>query len=404
MKIDLNAVAHKRNPETTYGPLREAGPLADLKIPLIGNVQFVLRHADVERVLKDHETFAVDPQNAGVKTRAGMPRWTPKFLKALANNMAAVDEPDHKRLRSIVNTAFSRRSVDGLEAQIEDLVDQALNNFEASRNGDWVAHVGRPIPMAVICELLGVPAEDRERFGMWTRSLLQGSVSKYGLVFAIPRLLQIVWYLRSLAKKRRLEPQDDLITRIVTANVDGQSLDDDEVSGMLNLLIIAGHETTVHLLGSGMAVLADRPDIAAQIRADPELVPAFVEEMLRVTAPFEVAGVRYVTRDTDIDGAKLKRGDKVLPCLASANFDPRAFEFPHDVRLDRQPNPHLTFGGGIHFCLGVMLARLEARIVFRKAVERWDEIDAVVPTDEREWFPALGLRGLKALPLKVRSA
>ncbi|HEX8905495.1 MAG TPA: cytochrome P450, partial [Longimicrobiaceae bacterium] len=356
----------------------------------------VARYADVATLLRDAR-FAKDPLNVRDGKRGAGP-WIPPFLRPLTRNMLDLDAPDHTRLRALVQKAFTPRLVDGLRPRVESLVDELLSAALPGGRGDLIAQLALPLPLTIIAELLGVPRDDQPRFHRWSTRILSGTPDFRALLM-IPAVRALFRYLRALFDRRRAEPRDDLITALVQAEEAGDRLSEDELLGMVFLLLAAGHETTVNLIGSGVLALLRHPAQRERLRADPDLAKSAVEELVRFTSPVEVATERYAREEVEIAGVPIRRGELVLGLIGSANRDPEQFSDPDALDLAREPNRHLGFGVGAHYCLGAPLARLEAQIAIPALLERAPGLRLAVPSEALRWRKHVFLRGLRELPV-----
>jgi cytochrome P450 len=399
---DLASPRFKANPHPFYARLRDEAPVWHTTLPDKRAAWLVTRYENVARVLKD-DTFAKDKLNAMDPEQRAKTPWVPGFLKPLERNMLDLDDPDHARLRAIVSKAFTPRLVERLRGRIGTLCEELLDAMEREgrrRGGvELVADYALPLPATVIAELLGVPAEDHAKFHRWSNRLVSVSSGR-DMLRALPAALSFVRYLRKLVERRRVEPQDDLITALIRAEEAGDKLNDDELLAMAFLLLVAGHETTVNLIASGTLALLEHPEQAEALKRDPSLVKPAVEELLRYTSPVEMATERYAREDVEIEGATIPRGELVLAVLGSANRDERHFEDPDALDLARDPNRHLAFGrGGAHHCLGAPLARMEGQIAISALLRRFPEARLPVAPESLRWRQGLFLRGPRRLPL-----
>lgn len=397
-QVDLLSQDYKANPFPFYARLRDEAPVFRASLPMLGRVWLISRYDDVVSVLKD-ERLVKDPRNAGLKHRRSVPQWLPENLRALDQSMLDLDEPAHKRLRTLVNKAFSRRGVEHFQDRIEAIADEHLDAMAAAGSGDLVKALALPLPLIVISELLGIPRRDLGKMHRWSKAMIS-STSKLGLVLALPNILAFLRYLRRLFEQRRQSPRDDMLTALVQAEEDGDRLSANELISMVLILIIAGHETTANLIGSGALALLQHPDQRDRLIREPDLIGPAVEELLRFTAPVEMGSENYAREDFTLHGVTIKKGELVFPLLASANRDQAQFEAPDRLDLARDPNRHVALGSGIHFCLGAQLARMEGRIVIGKLVERFPGLELAVPAERLSWKRQIGLRGLKALPVR----
>jgi cytochrome P450 len=400
LDIDLTSQSFMRNPFPTLTRLREAGPVVGVKLPFLGKTWVATTHDAVNEVLKDDGTFVRSPKNAGKQLTAGMRWWMPRTLRVLGENMLGYDDPDHRRLRKLVDQAFNRQSVEGLRGRIGGICDDLLGRTAGATSVDLMEGLARPLPLTVICELLGLPEEDRPNFRRWVRALMS-AISLWGVFRALPGLFRLVGYFRRHFAQCRQHPRPGLMTALVQAEHDGDRLSENELLAMAFLLLVAGHETTVHLIGGGVLALLEAPEQKARLLADWSLAPSAVEELLRFVSPVQIAKPRYVSRDQTFRGRPLRRGDVLIPMLASANADPGRFDSPERMDVTRSRNPHLAFGTGMHFCLGAQLARVEAQVVLEKLFTRFPNLSLAVPGSELRYTGRLGIRALTALPVRL---
>jgi cytochrome P450 len=312
-----------------------------------------------------------------------------------------MDPPDHTRLRNLARKAFTPAMVARLSARVEELVDDLLAHAEERGEIELMSEFAYPLPVTVIAEMLGVPTQDIPLFREGSRNLiglldLDPSVEK--LRAAAEALFQFAVYLVGLLERRRTEPADDLITALIAAEESGDVMEHEELVSLCILLFVAGHETTMNLIGNGMWALLANPDQLDRLRADPSLGRTAVEELLRYDSPVQLT-VRTALEDLDIAGVTIPRGEQVVVLLGSANRDPDAFTDPELLDLARGDNHHFSFGHGSHFCLGASLARLEGRIAFTALARRFERIETQITSPE--WRDTTTLRGLKELPLKL---
>ena len=319
----------------------------------------------------------------------------------LAKSMLVSDPPDHTRLRGLVQKAFTPRIIDQLRPRIIAIVGELLERM-ASREGpvDLITDFAHPLPVVVIAELLGVPAEDRVKFQGWSAVLaasLDPLVSQELLERVEVAREALHAYLRAIIAERRREPRADLISALVAAEERGDQLSEPELVVMCTLLLIAGHETTVNLIGNGMLALLRHPDQLQRLCEDPALIASAVDELLRFDSPVQMTA-RIAKAPVEVGGQTIAAGDWVLPLLGAANRDPAQFAEPETVDIGRNPNPHVAFGRGIHFCLGAPLARLEGQIAISALVRRFRSITLAGEPVRRD---QITLRGLSSLPVSV---
>jgi cytochrome P450 len=312
------------------------------------------------------------------------------------------DPPDHTRLRSLVNRAFTPRVVEGLRPRIQQIVDELLDRVQDAGAMETIADLAYPLPVTVISEMLGVPEDDRDAIRQWSadvaRSLDAIGLPGTGDLVTRGRAGRRVLgeYFRGLIPERRRRPRADLLSQLIAAEEQGDKLSEGELLATCVLLYIAGHETTVNLIGNGLLALLRHPAELSRLRTDPGLVPGAVEELLRYDGPVQRTA-RIAYEDLEIDGRRIAKGAMVVALLGAANRDPAHFPDPDRLDVARADNRHIAFGFGIHFCLGAPLARLEAQIAFNTLIRRAPRL--ALATEAPEWRDSQVLRGLKALPV-----
>ena len=403
-RLRWSSIEYRATPFEAFGRLREMGALVPAHLPIFGNVWLVTTYEAVNEVLKNDKLFCRDPRNAGRNSFWAINLMLPGLVRRLSQNMIGKDEPDHRRLRSLVDQAFQRQRTSDLRPRIEELVDQQLDRVEqvAAQNGgevDLIEHLARPIPLAVICEVLGLPAEDRPKFKKWFSSFANIK-SILGLVKIVPGLRRTLKYLRGQFELVRQQPQQGLITALVEAEQAGDRLSDDELQSMVMLLLLAGHETTVHLVSNSVLTLLQLPAVKEPLLDDWSKIGLAVEEMLRYNSPAQFAKPRFVTTDTELHGQGLRRGEVVLPVLSAANYDPAQFENPAEFRIDRPNNYHLGFGAGPHVCIALKLARAETEVTLERLFTRWPNLQPAFDPSNADWSRRIGMRSLNSLVVK----
>ena len=391
-------VPDKRDPGPGLARLIAAGPLARMRVPVVGEMTFATTHAACEALLKDESLFSTDVANGRNRRIAWFLRLMPRNVRVMAESMLQKDGAEHRRLRRVVDGAFRRAAVEEWKPRIDAIAAGLVEDWASSDDGDLVRHVARPLPLAVICEILGLPGQDRPDFIRWMGAMSRGS-SLLGLPRLYLSLSRINRYLMNRFDERRRAPGDDLISMLVHASEGEGGLSDDEILAMLGLLFVAGHETTTHLIGNSVLALLNDPAELSRLRADPALEATAMDELLRHTGSVEMTKPRYFLRDAEFEGAPFKRGEAIMAHLAAANRDPAVFDDPDRLDLGRRPNRHLAFGGGPHFCLGAWLAKAELAAVLRLLWDRAPGLALAVPEEELEWAEQSGMRALRRLPL-----
>ncbi len=378
------------DPYPTYHALREADPVH--RSPFMA-MWIVTRYEDVALVLRDPRFLADRTQWEGFQQLEGVDP---------TRSLLSLDPPDHTRLRDLVGKAFSPRMVERLRPQAQAIVDDALAG-PAERGGmELIEDLAYPLPVAVIAGMLGVPREDWPRFRAWSRVLVAGldplSIQQAGRIAEFTAAQNAIYdYLAEIVARRRREPAEDLISALIAVEERGDVLSERELVVMLVLLLVAGHETTVNLIGNGVLALLRHPEQHALLRDRPDLLEPAVEELLRWDSPVQLTA-RVVGEDCALGGRALRRGELVMTLLGAANRDPEQFSEPDRLDLVRAPNQHFSFGRGVHFCLGAPLARLEGRIAIGSLVRCFPDLRLA---GEPERGETITLRGLRRLPLAV---
>jgi cytochrome P450 len=367
--FDLRSPEFKRNPYPTLAKMIAQGPLLRVKYPFIGPVWMTTTYEACNELLRDRQNFVRDARSAGLKKGENLPWWMPPSFKAMAVGMINRDEPDHRRLRNLVEQAFLRRNIEGLRPRLERIAGEMIDDLAAAfdRDGrpvDLVEGLARPFPLAVICELLGLPQADRPRFVKHAQALTNNP-SWLGLARLLYGLKQLLRYVREQVQRARSNPHEGLISALCAAEEQGDRLTEDEMTAMILLLLFAGHITTVHLIGAGIFTLFEYPAQKQALLADWSLAEGAIHEMLRYISPVQTTKPMMPVRDMRWRGQDLKRGENVVAFLAAANVDPLQFPEPERFDIRRQPNPHLAFGAGPHICLGLKLAVAETEIALR---------------------------------------
>lgn len=398
MTVPILPSPDRADPGPGLARLVAAGPVVRMKVPVVGTMTFLTTHAACEAMLKDEALFSTDVASGRNRRVAWLLRLMPRNVRVMTANMLQKDGAEHRRLRRTVDGAFRRSAVEAWRPRIEAIAGTLLDDWAASEDGDFVRHVARPLPLAVICEILGLPQADRPAFIRWMGALAGGSTLR-GLPKLYVSLTRISRYLMARFAERRRDPGDDLISALVRAADGEDALTDDEVLAMLGLLFIAGHETTTHLIGNSVLALLENPEQRDRLIADPALEGRAMDELLRHTGSVEMTKPRYLRRDAVFMGVPFRRGEAVMAHLAAANRDPAVFDDPDRLDLGREGNRHLALGGGPHFCLGAWLAKAELGIVLRLLFARAPGVALAVPEAELRWRALSGMRALERLPL-----
>jgi cytochrome P450 len=389
------------DPYPWLAELRDAGPVQRVKMRGDLDAWLVTRYDDVLAGITDPR-MSSNPDSAGdyIKNHPVFRRRRGDDDDEVSFSMLAADPPDHTRLRRAVSKVFTARRVEQLRPRVQEIADRLIDDMAGRDRIDLIADYAFPLPVSVICELLGVPFEDRDRFRHWSTELLKPAFDEQTMKAAIEARRSLFGYLRELVARKRVEPDDALLSAL-TAAIDEQRLTDEEVVSMGVLLLVAGHETTVNLIGTGTLLLLRNPDQLAALRADPELLTGAVEEFLRFDGPVMMGPSRFAREDLEIGGQLIKAGDLVLLAAGAANRDPERFDRPDVMDITRRESRHVAFGHGIHICLGAALARLEGQIAIGTLVSRFPDLALAVDDSEVVWRQSV-IRGPQALPLRLR--
>ena len=398
MRADFVSQAYFRDPAAEIAKLRSAGPVVEVQFPMIGKVWTTTTQDLADRVLKDSDTFTIRTGIGGV---AGLQWWMPRILRTLANHMLSMDEPDHRRLRDIVDEAFRRRAVLEMEPRILAIADEFAGElFAEGSPADLVDRYARKLPLSVICELLGLPLSDRPKFIAWASGFTRFT-GTIGFISLIPNILAMRRYLEKQLEAVRENGGTGLIAELVRVEKEGGQISRDEMVAMVFLLLFAGHETTTHLISGSVYELLRNPGLRDWLEEDWNRAGVAVEEFLRFISVVQFTKPRFVRKDIELGGVWLKKGDKIMPMLAAANFDPQANSHPEKLDLARKPNRHLAFGTGIHFCLGHQLARLEGICALKSLFRRWPKLELAVDESQIKWRRRPGLKAIEHLPVAI---
>lgn len=404
--FDLFGSVFKADPYPTYALMREISPFhrrtsTDGKTA----IWFVTRYADVSALLRDHKRLVKSVANTLTPAqRAALPV-SPPLLQLISNHMLNLDPPDHTRLRGLVSKAFTQQVVLQMQGRIQAVADELLDDVHVKGEMDLIEDFAFPLPIIVIAELLGIPPRDRRRFRNWSNAFVTPSAnlerSAKKMAKAGKVMEDFTQYMRRIFAERRMEPRDDLISLLLQAEEDGDQLREEELFSMVILLIVAGHETAVNLIGNGVLALLQHPEQLVQLREQPILLSTAIEEMIRYDGPVERATMRFAAEAIPVaDGLTIQRGDAVSLILAAADRDPAQFPRPDSFDIARDPNRHLGFGQGIHYCLGAPLARLEGQIAINILLQRYSHLHLAVPIDQLRWRTIPILRGLHHMPVR----
>lgn len=402
-QIDMLDPRFRADPYPTYARMRREAPVCRVDVPGFGRTAWVVtRYEEVASALKDSR---LSSDLAGFRSENGRARWIPRPFRILANSMVTTDDPDHARLRNLVHKGFTPSRIEHMAERVQEITDELLTRLEGRETVDLLEEFALALPMTVISEMLGVPVKERAKFRRFMLHLLDGPPSGLGrLITGLYNNIRMIRYLDKLIDLRRVEPDDGLITALVAAEQSGDRLSQDELVGMVFLLLLAGHETTVNLVGNGVLALLDNRDQLELLHANPGLIKPAIEELLRYTNPVQHSVIRHAKEDMEIGGVKIAKSDRVILMLAAANRDEAVFENSEKLDITRDPNRHLGFGLGIHFCLGAPLARMEGAIALNALIQKFPDIQLAIPRDKVKWRPNSLLRGLAELPVRLGGA
>jgi cytochrome P450 PksS len=386
------------DPFPFFARLRAEEPVYRTALPDRTPIWLVTRYEDVEALLKDPR-FAKNRHVAMTPEQLRKQPWMPAMFRPLQRNMLDLDPPDHGRLRALVQKAFTPNLVEQMRARVQVLADELLDAAAPQGGMELIRDYALPLPVTIITEILGVPPPERDKFHRWSKAILSIN-SLTAPVHVFPSVWRFVRYVRGFLRMRRAEPSDDLASALIQAEEGGDALSEEELMAMVFLLLIAGHETTVNLIGSGVLALLQHPEQTEQLRRDPSLVRAAVEELLRYTAPVFMATERYAREEVSLKGMTIPRGGAAFAVIGSANRDERVYDDPDALVFTRSNSRSLAFGQGIHFCLGAALARLEAQIAIATLLRRMPALRLNGSPESLRWRRSLLLRGLEALPVR----
>ena len=394
--VDFTSQDFFRDPAAAFDRLRAAGPVVEVKLPMIGQVWTTTTQETASRVLKDNQVFTLRKEDGAV---AGMRWWMPSIFRVFAKNMLTVDEPDHSRLRGIVEEAFRRSAVLDMAPRIRAIAGQLADDlFIQGSPADLVARYARTLPLSVICELLGLPSADRPKFMAWANRATSAS-STLAFFRMVPTLVATKRYLQQRLEHARTVGGHGLIAELVQVEKEGAPISSEEMVAMMFLLLFAGHETTTHLISGSVFELTKNPALRDWLAEDWSRADLAIEEFLRFVSPVQFSKPRVIRRDVEVGGVRLKRGEQIVAMLAAANLDPAGNTHPEKLDLDRRPNRHIAFGTGIHFCLGHQLARLEGKSALEALYTRWPRLRLAVKPEQIRWRSRPGIRAIVGLPV-----
>lgn len=397
---DFTSQEFFRNPAAEVEKLRAAGPVVEVRFPLVGKVWTTTTQDLANQVLRDSKTFTLRKDDGNV---AGLRWWMPGVVRTIADNMLTTDEPDHARLRGIVDEVFRRRAVLEMQPRIMVLANELANTLFADGSPtDLVDRYARRLPLFVICDLLGLPLADQPKFAAWAGIFTRFN-SALGFLAAIPTLFTMKRYMQERLDAAHKDGGAGVIAELVRIEKEGGAISRDEMVSMLFLLLFAGHETTTHLISGSVRELLLDPERRDWLEQDWTRAEPAVEEFLRFVSAVQFTKPRFVRKDVELGGIRLRKGEKIMPMLVAANFDPQANDHPDKLDLERRPNRHVAFGAGIHFCLGHQLARIEGKCALQALFERWPKLSLATDDSNLRWRTRTGIRALGQLPVTAGS-
>ncbi|KIF74787.1 cytochrome P450 [Streptomyces sp. 150FB] len=391
------------DPYPAYAWLREHSPVHRTALPSGVEAWLVTRYADAKVALADARLSKNPVNHAGsahAKGKTGIPG---ERGADLMTHLLNIDPPDHTRLRRLVSKAFTPRRIAEFAPRVQELTDRLIDNFAADGTADLIHDFAFPLPIYAICDLLGVPSEDQDDFRDWAGMMIRhGGGPRGGVGRSVKKIRT---YLADLIHRKRLRPGDDLISGLIRASDDGEHLSENEAAAMAFIILFAGFETTVNLVGNGTYTLMRNPEQRALLQAslaarETDLLATGVEELLRYDGPVELATWRYATEPLTLGGQRIATGEPVLVVLAAADRDPERFTGPDTLDLARRDNQHLGYGHGIHYCLGAPLARLEGQIALGTLLTRLPDVRLAQDPADLRWRGGLIMRGLRTLPVQ----
>jgi cytochrome P450 PksS len=402
MDADFSSQDYFRNPAAAIAKLQSAGPVVEVRFPILGRIWTTTTEEMADRVLKDSGTFSMRRDDGNI---AGVRWWMPGIVRTLANHMLSMDEPDHRRLRDIVDEAFRRRAILEMEPRILAIADELADGlFAQGIPADLVEGYARQLPLAVICELLGLPLADRAKFTAWAGGFTRFT-GTIGFISMIPKIVVSFYAMRRYLERQlevaRESGGEGLIAELARVEKNGGQISRNEMVSMVFLLLFAGHETTTHLISGSVHELLKNPGLREWLEEDWSRANLAVEEFLRFLSPVQFTKPRYVRRELELGGIRLKKGEQIIAMLVAANLDPQANAHPEKLDLERRPNRHIAFGTGIHFCLGHQLARIEGICALKALFRRWPKLQLAVDESQIKWRRRPGLRAIEHLPVAV---
>lgn len=394
LKIDFQNEEFIRNPFPIYKNIRENDPVFRFLMPNGQYAWIITSFKEASKILNDSRFVTNYPVQHEVDDSN-----LPPHRAIISRNLLSVNPSDHRRLRRLVQKAFTPRMIERLRGRIEEITDELLEKVQHKGEMNLIEDFAFPLPIRVICEMLGVPVKDQFKFQEWSNHLMESVNNPTLSQQAEEATIAFVEYLQKLIEERRNHQQEDLISDLIKVEEEGDVLSEHELYALVFVLIIAGHETTVNLIGNGVLALLEFPEQMEKLINHPELIHSAIEEILRYNGPAEVSNVRWAIEDVPIGEKIIKKDEMVFIALSSANRDSSEFINPDTFDITREVNNHLAFGKGVHFCLGAPLARLEGEIAIRELLRRMPNLRLKGDEDTLEWRHGMIIRGVKEIPI-----
>ena len=394
---ELSSAAFKHNAYDFYKNTRGSRSVYPVSMGDLGEGWLITRYDDAVHILKDAR---VKKNYENAFTEEELENFSAlENEEPLSKHMLNLDPPDHGRLRSLVQKAFTPRMILQLEGRIQQIADSLLDEAEPNHSMNLVDDYAFPLPIIVISEMLGIPVEDRQKFRVWSQAIIDFSDTPESLEEYKHKIGEFAEYLEYLVRKKRDEPAEDLVSALIQAESEGTKLSIEELYATIMLLIVAGHETTVNLITNMTLALLNHPEQLEKLRQNADLIDSAIEEALRFYSPVELTTLRWAAEPFTLHGQEIKRKDVVIISLASANRDYMVFSNADRFDIERKDNRHLAFGHGSHFCLGAPLARLEAKIAIQTLLRRFEHIEIKGEREQIKWKGNFLMRALEELPL-----
>lgn len=383
-----------RNPFPAYKDIREQDPIYRFPMPNGHLAWIITKYKDAVEILSDSRFVTNHPGN----TEAAEPN-LPPHQAIISRNLLSVDPSDHRRLRRLVQKAFTPCMVEQLRGRIEEITNHLLDKVQNKGEMNLIDDFAFPLPIMVICEMLGVPVEDQDKFRGWSDVIMEGVNNPNFSQQSERVMIEFVDYLKELIAKRRNNLKSELISDLISVEDEGDVLTEHELYALVFVLIIAGHETTVNLIGNSVLALLEHPEQKEKLKHQPELIHSAIEEILRYNGPAEVSNMRFASEEMEFRGKRICKGDLLFIALSSANRDSEQFINPDTLDITREANNHIAFGKGVHYCLGAPLARLEGEIAINTLLRRMPDLRLKTAESLLEWRHGMIIRGVKEIPL-----